>query len=148
MSNSSLFGLGSFLLAQLSYTICFLSYAKTGKGLIRQQPYWVIPFLIYLISLLSILWADLETEFRIPVVIYAIAIVSMAIAALNLQPFLSSDLLFTLMLGVLLFVLSDSLIAINKFKTPIPLARIWIMSTYILGQYFIVRAAMHFPVKN
>ena len=143
-----LLGLGSFLLAQLCYTICFITYAKGRKGLVQKRPYWVLPFMFYLIGLLSLLWADLKLPFRIPVVIYAIAIVSMAIAALNLQPFISSNILFTLMLGVLLFVLSDSMIAINKFKFNIPFARIWIMSTYILGQYYITTAVIRFTSHN
>jgi uncharacterized membrane protein YhhN len=45
------------------------------------------------------------------------------------------------MAGVLLFVLSDSLIAANKFGQPVPYARVLIMSTYLLGQYFIARNA-------
>lgn len=143
-----LFGLGSFLLAQLCYTICFFSYAKARKGFIQQRIYWALPFLVYLIGLLYILWPDLEVVFKLPVTTYAVAIVGMAIAAFNLKSFLSPKVLFTLMLGVLLFVLSDSLIAVNKFKFSIPYARVWIMSTYILGQYLIVRATIDFPLKD
>ncbi|MCB0548246.1 MAG: hypothetical protein KDD19_11740, partial [Phaeodactylibacter sp.] len=49
-----------------------------------------------------------------------------------------------LMAGILLFILSDSLIALNKFRVDlvvIPYARLWIMATYLLGQYWIARNA-------
>ena len=40
--------------------------------------------------------------------------------------------------GALMFVLSDSLLAINKFLEPLPYAGISIMLTYCAAQYFIV----------
>ncbi len=40
--------------------------------------------------------------------------------------------------GALLFMVSDSLIAINKFQFAVPFAGFLIMSTYILAQWFIV----------
>jgi uncharacterized membrane protein YhhN len=36
-------------------------------------------------------------------------------------------------------VISDSMIAIDKFYTQIPLAGFWIMITYISAQYLIMR---------
>jgi uncharacterized membrane protein YhhN len=44
-----------------------------------------------------------------------------------------------LFFGALLFLLSDSLIAENKFNSPVPNARIIIMVTYIGGQFLIVK---------
>jgi uncharacterized membrane protein YhhN len=41
--------------------------------------------------------------------------------------------------GSLLFLASDSMIAINKFTTEIPMAGFWIMISYILAQYLIMR---------
>ncbi|MFM8914325.1 MAG: lysoplasmalogenase family protein, partial [Flammeovirgaceae bacterium] len=42
------------------------------------------------------------------------------------------------MMGALLFMTSDSLLAINKFLNPLPLSGISIMLTYCLAQYLIV----------
>jgi uncharacterized membrane protein YhhN len=48
------------------------------------------------------------------------------------------DTFFLLVLaGAILFVLSDSMIAINRFTQPFELARIAIMSSYITAQYLI-----------
>ena len=40
--------------------------------------------------------------------------------------------------GAILFILSDSLIALNKFTVDIPLSKTWIMATYMGAQYLIV----------
>jgi len=45
--------------------------------------------------------------------------------------------------GALFFVLSDSLLAINRFKMAIPQAGTWIMLTYLIAQFLIVRGATY-----
>jgi uncharacterized membrane protein YhhN len=48
-------------------------------------------------------------------------------------------------LGAILFILSDSVIALNKFKSDdlnIPMPRLIIMVTYILGQFLIVEGVI------
>ena len=42
-------------------------------------------------------------------------------------------------IGSLLFLLSDSMLAFNKFHSEIPLAGFLIMLTYIAAQYLIMR---------
>jgi uncharacterized membrane protein YhhN len=42
-------------------------------------------------------------------------------------------------LGSVLFVISDSLLAVNKFVFALPYAPVWIMGTYLTAQYWIVR---------
>jgi uncharacterized membrane protein YhhN len=37
-------------------------------------------------------------------------------------------------LGGLLFMVSDTLLAVNKFAQPLPLSALWILSTYWLAQ--------------
>jgi uncharacterized membrane protein YhhN len=132
-----LLGLGSFLLAQLSYLTGFLKYPGARTGAVFQRPLLALPFLLYLIVLLSSLWPGIPEAMKLPVAIYASAIVGMAIAAYNLRSKTSAAAFIPLIAGVLLFVVSDSLIALNKFGEAIPLARVYIMSTYIIGQYLI-----------
>ena len=45
--------------------------------------------------------------------------------------------------GALLFMASDSLLAVNKFMMPIYHAHIWIMLTYISAQFLIVDGLLH-----
>jgi uncharacterized membrane protein YhhN len=49
-----------------------------------------------------------------------------------------------MVLGALLFVISDSLLAINKFYQDIPLAGVLIMLTYGLAQLFIMEGAISY----
>jgi uncharacterized membrane protein YhhN len=62
----------------------------------------------------------------------------MAGSALNRKNKVSEKSYFTVLAGAILFVFSDSLIAINKFAVGIPKSGIWIMTTYILAQYLIM----------
>ena len=137
-----LYGLGSFLLAQLSYLLGFANYPGAKEGAVARSPWRVWPFVLYLGAIIAMLWPGIPGALQAPVAIYAIAIVGMAIAAFNLRPLLPRELFLGLMAGILLFVLSDSLIAIGKFRSDavdIPYLRLLIMSTYLAGQYFIAR---------
>ena len=132
-----LLGLGSFLVAQVSYAIAFWTFPEHRKGLVYRKPGYILPFAAYLAGMLMLLWPGLPGAMRVPVVVYALAIVLMAIGAFNLKGLIPKRLFWGLVTGVLLFVLSDSLIAVNKFVTAVPFARFSIMSTYLLGQFFI-----------
>lgn len=143
--NFFILGLGSFLLAQLSYMIGFFSYPGARQGLIARSPWRAWPFALYLAGILGALWPGIPEPMRAPVAVYACAIVGMAVAAFNLRGRLSREVFLGLMAGILLFILSDSLIALNKFRTDaitIPYARLLVMSTYLLGQYLIARNAV------
>jgi uncharacterized membrane protein YhhN len=41
-------------------------------------------------------------------------------------------------IGACVFMASDTLIALNRFVSPVPLASLWILSTYYLAQVLIV----------
>jgi uncharacterized membrane protein YhhN len=136
-----LLGLGSFLIAQTCYAIAFWTYPGAEDGDVRQKPLRALPFLLYLTGIVGMLWSGIPGGMKVPVVIYAAAIVSMAAGAFNLRGLHRPEVFLGLMSGVILFVLSDSLIAINKFGEPVPYARVLIMVTYLLGQYLIARNA-------
>lgn len=50
--------------------------------------------------------------------------------------------------GVLLFVLSNSLLALHMFTDSFSLAELWISSTYLLAQFFIVRGGVERKLLN
>lgn len=132
-----LLGLGSFLIAQLCYAYALWSYPKVKEGIIFRKPWIAILFLGYLGWILTTLWAGIPAPMRLPVGVYATAIVAMAIAAANLYRRTTPKIFWGFFGGVLLFVLSDTLIALNKFDEPIASARFTIMFTYLLAQYLI-----------
>jgi len=42
------------------------------------------------------------------------------------------------MIGALVFIISDTINAFNKFAKEIPYERLYTMSTYLLGQFLLV----------
>jgi uncharacterized membrane protein YhhN len=44
-------------------------------------------------------------------------------------------------LGASIFMLSDSLIAINRFVQPVPLVSLWVLSSYYVAQILLVHNA-------
>lgn len=126
-------GIGAFLIAQVSYTLAFRR--QIGGGL-RRWPLGGLSLFAYGASLLGILWPHLGS-FKAPVALYALAITGMGLAAIDRHGRVSRNSYLQVLTGALLFILSDSLIALNKFSQPLPHASLWIMGTYIAAQYLI-----------
>jgi len=137
-----LLGLGSFLVTHLFYVAAFYNYKKSEVGFIGQKKWLFLPFALFLILNTAFLWKGIPVDMKIPVVIYSSAIVAMTMSCLNLQTKISKETFQILFGGVLLFLISDTFIGINKFHTALPFARILIMIPYLLGQYFIGRGAV------
>jgi uncharacterized membrane protein YhhN len=83
------------------------------------------------------------------VIIYGIIISVMLAMALWQYGKLSSLTAWLFILGALFFVMSDSMLAIDKFKQHVAYAPVLVMSTYILAQFLIVRGSLRHlePVK-
>ena len=132
-------GLGSFLLAHLFYITLVSKQLKKPNN-----KEWLLSFVIFfgfLIGLLMVLKGHLGA-FKIPVVVYGLVISSFGALCFinNLQ---QKDKASTvLLIGALLFMLSDSLLAVNKFYKPIEILNLLVMLTYIAAQYLIFRAVV------
>jgi len=123
-----IYGIGAFLLAQLSYAWIFKSY---WLGLEQR---WFLTALLsgYVVVMGSILLPNLG-DLQLPVSAYLLVIATMGLlAAQSSLPFRWT------VVGALLFIVSDSFIAINKFVTPLPMAGFLIMSTYYAAQFMLV----------
>jgi len=129
-----LFGVGAFLITQLLYIIMVRrdSVGLYKKGILGAA----IPFIIYLLALMSLLAPNLDSLFY-PVLIYGMVISLFGITALQNYLLRRDFASRILLLGALLFIASDSMIAINKFYEPHMLYPVAIMLTYALAQYFI-----------
>ena len=128
-------GLVSFLIAHIQYIIAFIKdihpYPKVS--LLIEKPYLVIPFIVFLFALLRFLIPHTGV-LTFPICIYGITIVSMSMTALNRKNIVTDRSFLLVFSGALLFVLSDSTIAITLFYQHFELERIVIMSTYIIAQ--------------
>lgn len=123
-----IYGVAAFLLAQLSYAVIFKANWKAAKIRITLS----LGLIVYVSIMAGLLLPKLG-ELQIPVSAYLVAITAMGLlAAQSKLPFCWA------VLGALLFIISDSFIAINKFIQPIPLAGYWVMSTYYLAQIMLV----------
>jgi len=116
-------GLSLFLVAHLFYIAAFV----TGIEVVRFN-LWMGLILLFSLGVGAWLFPVLG-KLRGPVLVYMVVISTMGIAA-ALHPAAFPFLLP----GALLFILSDSLIAIDKFRRPVPYAHTLIMITYYLGQ--------------
>ena len=148
-----LLGLGSFLCTHLCYLGGFFSEVRPEKGFLRRHPYWILPFLIFLLAFLAWLWPGIPAGLQWPVVAYAGIISLMALSVLNMRgqhvvPFVLNGMLA----GALLFMFSDCLIAVIRFGQGFPGARPAILLTYLLGQWLIIRGGSQilrrFPDKK
>ena len=126
-----LFGLGSFLIAHFFYIRHFWGVWDREHVPFRWIPTLVIG--IYLAGLLFLL-SPILGDLKGPVIVYGLVISAMLLLAFHSG---RSGYQW----GACLFVLSDSLLAINKFHTPLPLAGLLVMATYGAAQYLLVRTA-------
>ncbi len=131
-------GLIAFLLAHLAYLVAFTRVQRFAARPLAFAVYAVVAGLI-----LWQLWPGVPTALRIPVLAYVLCLASMAAQAAVLW-LVSRDKLGEeprgrmLAIGGALFVLSDALLASNKFgATPLPAASLLILATYWAAQWCI-----------
>ena len=122
------FGLGAFLLAHLTY-ICL--FARNGTEGTRLDPRRLVAVLVILVysATLSVWIVPSVGALAVPVVLYICALTTMVSAAI-----LARFRQRWVAVGAILFLISDSLLAIHKFKAPVPL-RDLVWTTYYLGQF-------------
>lgn len=134
-------GLSMFLIAQLIYaTVMYQSAYQKPELKVNK----LIPILIYGVVLLGVV-IPAAGKFGIPVFAYAICILGMVSIAISREGLTSDESYRWTVIGAVLFVLSDSLIAIDKFVIEIPLVAVFVMGTYIVAQYLIVKGVMSHP---
>ncbi len=131
-------GLGLFLAAQITYIVVL---KKSTFQDIRFDILKVLPFALFALILFAILIPS-AGDLAIPIFIYGIVISIMAGTA-RLRDGLTFQESYRLALyGSLLFLASDSILAINKFYIEIPVSGLWIMSTYAAAQLLLVQGIL------
>lgn len=136
-----LLGLSSFLLAHVFYIILFGNIRNRES--IRNNYLLLLPVAVYYGLLMWLLSPHLG-EMTLPVRIYGAVICIMFLLALHLLFMKQKEAALLFAAGAILFVISDSLLAINKFYSPFNWAGIAVMSTYGLAQWFLVGGAIRY----
>ncbi|TGK33842.1 lysoplasmalogenase [Leptospira gomenensis] len=127
--NYFVFGLGSFLVAQIFYSIGFS--AGNPVHILRSIPYFVFGASFYFWIL-----PGLGNSLLIPVAVYVTAICTMGWRAASRESSRASY--WKAFAGALIFIASDSLIATGKFTSvAVPWNGLWIMITYYAAQFLI-----------
>lgn len=144
-----LVGLVAFLITHVLYIIAFTHVSHQQPAVLPRRFWLLTPLALYLIVLLYILIPGMQHNpdvriqgLLIPVLVYTSVISTMVIFAVNRYRRVN-DASFALVLGgALLFMFSDSLIAVNRFVSPVSGAGFFIMLLYISGQYLIARGSL------
>ncbi len=136
-----IFGMVGFLIGHIFYIIAFL---LSIGGQLTSFPFWGILMIVPVIIILLLTFPrfkDHMGELKIPVYVYMATILLMHLSAILrlavLDVFCPCFLL--VWIGSILFILSDSLIAVDTFNENIEIPNFYIMLTYIFGQFFIAQ---------
>lgn len=139
-------GLVSFLIAHVIYIVTFIKIPAKQPSILMIKSYLALPVVACGGLLIWYLYQHNHPEFlkmQIPVIIYATVILSMLLAAISCYGKVSKNSFILLTTGALLFVVSDTTIALSKFTHLFEdnqhIARIIIMSLYGTAQFLIIK---------
>lgn len=136
-ANFFMYGIAAFLIAHMVYikiTVGFLPKDLTAKMITS-----ALPFVVFFGLLMYLIYGNLG-EMLFPVLVYGVTISTFgSVTLLNYREEKSTENLW-LFIGAIIFILSDSLIALNKFYEPKIFYGVAIMITYILAQYLICKS--------
>jgi uncharacterized membrane protein YhhN len=132
-------GLIAFLLAHLAYIAAFTRGLRLGAR--------AAPFVVYALvaaAVLSQLWPGVPAALRGPVLAYVAALACMAAQAAAWwrarRGQAGEELAWRAAAGGALFMVSDAVLAANRFLAPVPAAGLLILTTYWLAQLAIAGA--------
>lgn len=136
-------GLVAFLLAHLAYLWTFTRRARLAA--------MVAPFVGYLLvagAIAAWIWPGVPGPMRVPVLLYVACLAAMAAQAavqwrvLQAAGDAAAAGARLAAVGGALFVVSDALLAINRFHTPLPASSLWILSSYWAAQWLIAASCV------
>jgi uncharacterized membrane protein YhhN len=142
-----IFGLVAFLISHLVYIVLFSKQQNTRTN-DNKAVFWIgiLAIIAYFIFMIITLFPKLG-PLKIPVVVYAIVITTMLFFAFKGSLKWAIPANNYILIGAIIFVSSDSILAFNKFYAPIAHASFYIMATYCLAQYLIVKGILKLNSK-
>ena len=136
-TNIFLIGLGAFLVAHIFYSIAF--YRDYKYDVRASQKYGNIMLMVITIfSIIFFIWIHpYLNEMVIPIMVYMLVISVMAILAGFRYGRVNTGSFSMILTGAVFFVISDTLLAINKLMTPFLYSGVLVIATYMIAQYLI-----------
>jgi uncharacterized membrane protein YhhN len=135
-----LLGLGSFFVAHVLYSFSYRQnrWVKQPDQLANvQRARLSFPILLAGTGLVVFLFPTLG-PLRVPVMLYSLVLVIMVLSSISRLGRVSSESFWFVFSGALLFMISDSILAVNKFASPVAHDGLLIMGTYCTAQFLIV----------
>ena len=130
-------GLASFLVAHLFYIALFrqgIARFPSGRALLLALGVGA--------AMYAWVWSGLsDPVLKVAVAAYVGVISLMVAQAIGRATVLRDTASKAVALGACVFMLSDSLIAINRFVQPLPMVSLWVLTTYYAAQILMVRNA-------
>ncbi len=130
-------GLASFLVAHLFYIALF----RQGIGWFPSARALLLTLGVGA-AMYAWVWVGLtDLVLKVAVAAYVGVISLMVAQAIGRSTVLRDTGSRAAALGACVFMLSDSLIAINRFVQPLPMVSLWVLTTYYAAQFLMVRNA-------
>lgn len=137
-------GLAFFLIAHLFYIYLFLKCRQQNDHTLGIMEMAALVAIYVTLALINRSIASRLGALAWPVLIYSCVIITMLIVSLRSFKFSHQPFTYLVPAGAALFVVSDFLLALNKFALPFPSAGILVMLTYALAQLFITTGVIKF----
>jgi len=142
-------GLGAFLIAHLGYAAAFARNVKDSNSSLNvsKSALIALPFIAITSCFFYYMKDGLPAELFVPVLAYTVVISVMGITAVIRYNHVDAKSYKWILIGAILFILSDMVIAINKFVIDFDYDAILNMWLYLTGQFMITVGSV-FYVRN
>jgi sterol desaturase/sphingolipid hydroxylase (fatty acid hydroxylase superfamily)/uncharacterized membrane protein YhhN len=125
-------GLVAFLIAHL----CYVALLRQGVGWLP-RPLALAATLGAGVAVYALLFPGLDPVLRGAVAAYVVVIAVMAAQAIGRAAVLKDRASVAVAIGAVFFMASDTLLALNRFWQPLPMAQFWVLATYYVAQILI-----------
>jgi len=133
-------GLLAFLTAHVFYIFYFLKIRRRNRPPKLPHALVFAAIAVYTVSLFAFVAPHVE-NLLMPVAVYALVISTMLAASLAAFDFRRQPFGKIAVAGTLLFIVSDSILALNRFAAPFEYAPALVMLTYGTAQFLIAEAS-------
>ena len=129
------------LVAFLAAHVCYIALFRQGLAWFPSRKALFATFGVAA-AMYAFLFGSLGPVLKVAVGAYVVVIALMAAQAVGRAAVLRDRASVAVAAGAALFMVSDSLLATNRFALPLPLAQLWVLATYYAAQILIARHAL------
>jgi len=135
-------GLVAFLIAHLCFACSFISLDGFKKYLVP-----LIFLLVFGVTYYSILYDSLK-GLKIPVLVYFVIIILMSWQGISLRIWKDHRSFTMIAIAVVLFLISDSVLAWSKFKSSFQLSGVLVLATYWSSIFLIAVSTIEHKIES